>query len=108
MVDDEFNNVLNTPLNLPFQENKTEEIKDNHAAGVDILFAPDVNVHAKNQCEKTALVCAAKKGYASVAHILLAHGADVNVKNQCDKTALMYAGENGNAAILELFYQSDY
>ncbi|MBQ9389089.1 MAG: ankyrin repeat domain-containing protein, partial [Synergistaceae bacterium] len=69
-----------------------EFLRNNHAA----------DVKAKNNDGETALVWAAKKGYAEVAELLLKHGAGVNAKDKQGYTALMRAAKKGHADVAKL------
>jgi ankyrin repeat protein len=61
-----------------------------------------IDINAKEEDGRTALLIAAEKGDAAMAALLADSGADVNARDVDGYTALMYAAYKGNLEIAEL------
>lgn len=61
-----------------------------------------IDINAKEDDGRTALLIAAEKGDAAVAALLADNGADANARDADGYTALMYAAYKGNLEMAEL------
>ena len=61
-----------------------------------------IDINAKEEDGRTALLIAAEKGDAWMAALLADNGADVNARDADGYTALMYAAYKGNRELAEL------
>ena len=70
-----------------------------------LLIAASVDVNAKGNNGKTALIYASKYGDIEMAKLLIAASVDVNAKGNNGKTALMLAKYNNHPEIVKLLEQ---
>jgi len=70
-----------------------------------VYGSADLNTKAKEG--KTALHCAANKGFTEIARMLIDNGADVYVKNEDGMTALNYADKQGHTEIVKLLRDNE-
>jgi len=68
---------------------------------VQNLIDKGVDVNAKGNDGKTALMHAVEQGNKEIVQALIVKGADVNAKGNDGKTALMHAVEQGNKEIVQ-------
>ena len=56
-----------------------------------------IDVHAKDEANRTALILAAMQNYENLTQLLIANNAPVNAQDSHKRTALMFAAWMGNA-----------
>jgi ankyrin repeat protein len=69
---------------------------------VSSFIKAGIDINAKEDDGRTALLIAAEKGDAGMAALLADSGADVNARDVDGYTALMYAAYKGNLELAEL------
>ncbi|MCK4319689.1 ankyrin repeat domain-containing protein [Candidatus Micrarchaeota archaeon] len=82
---------------------KSAKIGSNIGIKYALLIGADVNAEDKDGW--TALMWAAKKGYAETVKLLIEKEADVNAKDSYNTTTLMLASDNGYLKIAELLIE---
>ena len=71
-----------------------------------LLIDAGVDVNARNNEGRTALMNAAQYGNAEAVDVMIAAGADVNLKDRHDRTALMRAAEEVNLRIVKALVEA--
>ncbi len=69
---------------------------------VEFLIRKGVNVDAKYNYGRTALIIASKNGYTQIAELLINNGANIDETSDDENTALMIASGNGHEDIVKL------
>lgn len=76
--------------------------KEGRLNRVKAMLASGINVNAKNQLGRTALMGAAYYGNKSIVKELVVEGVDVNLADEQGKTALMLAVANQKLEVVEV------
>ncbi|MEW6298901.1 MAG: ankyrin repeat domain-containing protein [Thermodesulfobacteriota bacterium] len=76
-------------------------------AAVRALLDQHVDVNTKNEVfGHTALIVAARQGYADTVRLLIERGADVNAQDKYGTTALQWAEKNGHKDVVRLLKEA--
>ena len=79
-----------------------------HEAVVRLLIERGVEINAKDDAGRTALMFAARKGHEAVVRLLTERGdVEINAKDKEGKIVLMYAAEEGHEAVVRLLIERD-
>ena len=65
-----------------------------------------VNVNARNEENRTALMRASRRGRKMITQLLLDAGADINAVDDEQKTALMGAAKKGHAEVVDVLIEN--
>ncbi|WP_201829409.1 ankyrin repeat domain-containing protein [Microvirga zambiensis] len=76
--------------------------KDVDAAQVQRLLARGVDIDARDESGRTALLIATHGNRIEIARALIEAGADVNAKDRIDDSPYLYAGARGHLEILKM------
>ena len=79
-----------------------ELCKSRNVKEVEAAMTNGIDVNAKDDNGRTALIEAAIYGRTEIAELLLQHGADVNAKDTKNRTALLWAVGNHNPQTAEV------
>ena len=91
------------PVSTPAQEAKLREAaKNGYIQIVMDLLKQGVDVNARDDEKRTALMWAAYDGYTEVVKQLLKRGAEVDARDLLDRTALMFAASGANIETVRL------
>ncbi len=84
------------------EENIINAAKNGDHKNIATLIAPGVDLEAKDDQDRTALMRAAEKGYSDVVKILLDAGAYVSTKTKYGMTALLMAADGNHVEVVKL------
>lgn len=72
---------------------------------VQLLLTTHVNINAKDENGRNALIWASTNGWLDIVKLLLDNGAHVNIKDIYGRTSLYYANVCGRSWIIDLLKQ---
>ncbi|KAI7975791.1 hypothetical protein EIK77_005541 [Talaromyces pinophilus] len=76
-----------------------------HSIEVLLSRRPDIDLEAREDFDRTALIVAAENGHADVVQFLIEKGANLEAQDYDDRTALYAAAESGHEAVVKVLLE---